>query len=410
MATPTMWEQILRAGSTECVLVGWGSGKTFQAVYPLAPLPLAYTVEYVDRAKIGQTVAGVPVRGVDALSELDPRLSFVVVYSNYFNECRRQVGSLCDVPAIPAFDPSTIGRVRTLLEVSACDRPQPRQGDSPHAIVIQGPLVAGTSEAVIRSYRAQFPDADIVLSTWRDSPPVLVEQMSGYVDEVVLSDAPAHGGVQNRNLQLVSTRRGVEAAMARGAQRILKTRTDMALLSPNLLARLDGLLEQADPGPARRYGLRNRLVVPQTFTRAYLPYHCSDLMMYGEAEDLLRFWSAPHDSRQFTITPPITATIGEAARSMMFAESWLSCHFCRTIDRPLDFTLTEWWRLLGELMIVVDDSWCGLLWAKQAITGVASHLNWRLVGHDHWRAMANGEVPAGFDPDFAIDSLRICDL
>ena len=74
--------------------------------------------------------------------------------------------------------------------------------------------------------------------------------------------------------------------MALGARSILKTRTDLAILGESVFEQAERWLQNFDPARARRFGLRNRLIVPSSYTRKYLLYHPSDLAMVGAAEDM----------------------------------------------------------------------------------------------------------------------------
>ena len=84
------------------------------------------------------------------------------------------------------------------------------------------------------------------------------------------AERPACAGIQNRNYQIVSTRAGIERAIGGGAETILKTRTDLAILTPSIFEQGRWWLDRVGNRAARDAGLRERLIVPSSFTRKYL--------------------------------------------------------------------------------------------------------------------------------------------
>jgi hypothetical protein len=245
-----------------------------------------------------------------------------------------------------------------------------------NAIVVQGPVLPGITARALGAMSALYPRDLLVLSTWADTDPDLLAAVAPLIDDVVLSARPATPGVQNRNYQIVSTRAGIERAIARGARRVLKTRTDLAVLEPDLFARARWSTHQLASAPAKCAGLHDRLIVPSTFTRKYLLYHPSDLVMLGDARDLLLYWSAPLDPRGGTLLSDDWIDQPVAAVNMAGhpAESYLGGQFCRQLGRPMPGTLADSWAFYRDLFVVVDNDWFGLLWFKHlAIPDAAVH-------------------------------------
>src|SRR5215467_664391 len=159
-----------------------------------------------------------------------------------------------------------------------------------NTIVVQGAVTRGVTVQALRILTALNPDNLVLLSTWDDTDPELLAEVASIADDVITSAPPRVAGVQNRNRQIVSTRAGIERAIALGARSILKTRTDLAVLGQSVFEQAERWLGNFDAKTARRFGLQNRLVVPSSYTRKYLLYHPSDLVMLGAAEDMAQFW------------------------------------------------------------------------------------------------------------------------
>src|SRR3546814_1546166 len=92
--------------------------------------------------------------------------------------------------------------------------------------------------------------------------------------------------------------------------------------------------------------LDDRIVIGDTYLRKYIPYHPSDLFMYGSLGDLQRMWSAsPLDERPNIVDELVlqldTVSISEVARRCDLAENHVCIHWLKAIGRPMDFTVAD---------------------------------------------------------------------
>ena len=378
--------------------VGWGTGSAFEYFHARHPLKLAYSVDN-EPTKWGTERNGVPIVGPDTLRSEDPLRTLVVVYSMAWREILPQLSRMGFQRAVPAgalfgllADPAgrdRLARADTLSRRQVTRRPLTRR-----AIVVQGPIVPEVTRYALSVTSAQHPRDLIVLSTWRETPEDLLADVAPHVDEIVLNDAPAVPGIQHRNYQLVSTRAGLECARAAGATEVLKTRTDGVHVSPVLFDAAAALAQRFAPSAARALGLHGRIIVPQSFTRTYVPYHASDLMMLGSIEDLLAFWSSPLDLRAGTARDfyPATVSLCDVALDGRAPESYFGVHYCRHVGRPVRGTVHDSWAYYRDLFTVVDNDWFGLLWLKNVSMPEARLKGGprRLVDHRFWRRLVAG--------------------
>lgn len=166
------------------------------------------------------------------------------------------------------------------------------------SVVIQGAVQRETTD-LLRSIRRFLPEAEIILSTWKNSNVVgfAVDQIVFNQDPGAISGCIDTSRKFNLNRQIISSTAGVEAATR---PFILKCRSDMELLGT-------GFLDFWEEYPERdhRYTLaEHKIIVPALYTikgefsevegRLHpTPYHISDWYAFGLKEDILQFCSAP---------------------------------------------------------------------------------------------------------------------
>jgi hypothetical protein len=398
--------------SRASTIVGWGTGSVFDYFHGLHPIRLDYLVDN-DRRRWGQQCRGVEVAPPARLAAERPDTAVVIVYSSAWPDIQAQAAGLCGAPAVPASavfaDASVRAQLAGLDALAAA--PARRSPSSRDTIVVQGPVLAGVTARVLRALSALHPHDPIVLSTWAGTDPALLDAVRPAVDEVVLSSPPACDGIQNRNRQIVSTRAGIRRAVRLGARMVLKTRTDVAVLDGSVFDRARRHLARFDARAARARGLRDRLIIPSAFTRRFLLYHPSDLVMLGHAADMEQYWSAAVDDRQGDLLSEgrVDRPLAEVCLDGHPAESYLGVQFNRTIGRPVDGTLADSWDFYRDFFAVVGHDWFDLLWLKNlAVPDLSLRLGPRqLVTPVFWDQLEAGErPPVGDECDPARVTLR----
>jgi hypothetical protein len=374
-------------------LVGWGSGSVFEYFQGLHPVRLDYLVDN-DSTRWGQTHRGVEIVSPQRLRSDDRASTFVVIYSSAWPDIQRQLaglGRFASLPASAVFaDAAARARLAEAERIAATAQPRPAPR-SANAIVVQGPVVPAITARVLQVMTARNPDAHVVLSTWQDTDRALLDEARAIADDVVVSPRPAHAGIQNRNCQIVSTAAGISRAIALGATTILKTRTDLAVLATSPFAQARWLLDRLDATAPRAAGLRDRLIVPASYTRKFLLYHPSDLVMLGAASDLAQYWSAPLDPRGGSLLSPdwMDLPVSQTNLAGNPTESYLGVQFCRSTGRRVAATLADSWAFYRDFFAVVDNDWFDLLWFKNlSIPDAATRRGVRqLVSHQFWQRL-----------------------
>ncbi|MCG8653851.1 MAG: WavE lipopolysaccharide synthesis family protein, partial [Pirellulales bacterium] len=166
-------------------------------------------------------------------------------------------------------------------------------------------------------------------------------------------------GPAHLNHQILSTRRGIAEAEQFGVDYVLKTRSDTRLHSPHIADFLTGMV-RAFPF-SKGCGQQERIAVLDYATRLYMPYHPSDILMFGRAADLKQYWSAPLCGPEVEMDLP--NTIGRWINESI-PEIILCRHYFEQLSIPLDGTLDQWWQLLADHFVVVDRASLGFFWPK----------------------------------------------
>jgi hypothetical protein len=270
-------------------------------------------------------------------------------------------------------------------------RPLVRRPTHPRAIVVHGAVLPSVTAFALRVTAITHPYDRLVLSTWEDTPRESIAEIEPFVDDLVLSAAPVMAGIQDRNKDIVSARAGIMCARERGATVVLTSRTDFAILDPNVFSAAVVLEARYPARAARTHSLRGRIIVPSAFTRKYLLYHPSAIAMLGATDDLLRYWSAPLDARTGELESDgrDEVTLRDLGLEGNPTECYLALQFCRQIGWPVRGDVLDSWALYRDLFAVVDHDWFDLVWLTHpAVPDLDVKYGPRqLVTHAFWRRL-----------------------
>ena len=157
---------------------------------------------------------------------------------------------------------------------------------------------------------------------------------------------------------------GDSAAAARHAVDFtLKTRTDTRLYAANVGDFLAGLVRAfplASPTVGAG-GQRGRLIALDLSTRRYVPFHLSDMLMFGFREDMQSYWSRTELGPDIVLEHP--RRFGDYLRDPI-PEVLLCQDYLRRTGYLGPASIAAWWRLLGNRFIVVDRPMLEFFWPK----------------------------------------------
>lgn len=231
-------------------------------------------------------------------------------------------------------------------------------------IVVQGPLEHRSEFTLnaVRSYRAQYPGAQVFVSTWDTENPLHLRSFERAGAHVITSEIPANGGIYNHNLQMTSTAAGVLAVREAGLEYCLRSRSDQRLYGSGAVPAMWAALQAF---PLTRGGLeaRGRIVTTSLDTFRYRLYGISDQLHFGYTSDIAQFWDGFQDDRGPDWTHPTPKTLREQALLRL-----TEVHFCtRYLEQMgwrLAWTLEDSWSAFRDCFIVLDASSLDLFWPK----------------------------------------------
>lgn len=191
------------------------------------------------------------------------------------------------------------------------------------SVVVQGAIDLANTSLCLNQLRKSFPEAEIILSTWKDSP------VSELAYDVLIENQDPGGircrhAVDNTNRQIVSTRNGV---MRASRKFILKIRSDCFMKSAKLL-------EYWNMYPERNSQFKwfdHRVIIPSLYSKRFLdinsriptPFHFSDWLQFGEANDIKKIWDIEEvDSRIFA-----DYYSEKKYRGNKLQRRWLNCQY-----------------------------------------------------------------------------------
>jgi WavE lipopolysaccharide synthesis len=238
------------------------------------------------------------------------------------------------------------------------------------AILVRGLFDPFFTKLLIRQLKLNYPHVPIVLSTWKGTPEKVIKKLN--IDHLILSEEPKIAGQGHRNYQITSVVTGLKWLKENGFKRVLVQRTDQILFQKDLFTKFNRLLKQY---PTNFIGLKSRIIVSDTYFRKYIPYHPSDMFMYGNIEDLLLFWDAPYDMRTENELPEDVQKLLkkrninekdmlEIAKNKTYPEVYFFINLLEKLNYKLDYSLEDWWRLVSDIFIIKDLNWWKFFWYK----------------------------------------------
>ncbi len=229
------------------------------------------------------------------------------------------------------------------------------------AIVLQGPVVEldDLTYETVKLYRTTMPRCDLIVSTWDNVDPETKERIESLGATVLTSQKPEQSGPHHLNFQIASTARGIQEAKRLGCHYVMKTRVDTRIHMADADQFCRDLLAQFPIHSSDEQS--SRFVTMDFATRLYVPYHPSDMMMFGSIDDMAQYWSPDLCSpdQSFEVCEGFGDMLGQSIPEVVLCTRYL-----RSLGIELTGELDHWWSILGERFIVVDREMIGQFWPK----------------------------------------------
>lgn len=229
-------------------------------------------------------------------------------------------------------------------------------------IVIQGPIVKENDFTLetCKIYKKIFNNSEtIILSTWDTEDKKYLKNFESIGVKVLLSKAPDFAGRANLNYQILSTMKGLEEGEKLGCEYAIKTRTDQRFYSTNLSRDLFNLLKIYPPSP--NYNMHSRLVALSFNSFKYRYYGISDMFLFGNTQDMLKYWNSPLDTKKYEEYKIIKQ---KDLWQQYCSETYIASHFLKNIGVTPEFTLKHTWKIYKDLFIFIDKEILDMYWPK----------------------------------------------
>ena len=231
------------------------------------------------------------------------------------------------------------------------------------AIIIQGPIQEKFIflKNTLNIYKKIFKNSIIIISTWENEDKNLINSLKDENIFILFSNEPQNKTLFNIDHQIISTNKALKFAQEKGIKYSLKTRADIRIHKNNLETFLISLIKTF---PAKKNGLINsRIIVPSLITFKYRLYSLSDIVLFGETADLLKYFkneSFKDGLKMFGLDE--TNLIKDF--TPVVAEIFLCSRLVKNINGQVFWSLDDWWNSLRDYFCIIDNSALDLFWYK----------------------------------------------
>jgi len=232
-------------------------------------------------------------------------------------------------------------------------------------IVVQGPLLVrgDLTLKICESLASNYPSVPIILSTWPIADKSYFERFRDLGIKVQICTPPTYPGLGNINLQITTTKEGIEIAQKLGCEFVLKMRTDTWFSESDFLDYLceEFLLESS------RYECEP-IIVTSFNTSKVREFSINDQIQFGRISNLMLFWNPPLDMRSEEDLPfPLNSEEPTKHSQNRLAEVWLVTHYLESQRINYEFTQQSYLEVIAKYFVVIDESILGMVWHKAVL-------------------------------------------
>ena len=149
--------------------------------------------------------------------------------------------------------------------------------------------------------------------------------------------------------------------MSHNAKYSIKTRADVRINKSNLETFFISLIKTF---PVKSNSLiKSRIVVPSLITFKFRIFSLSDIVMFGETDDLLQYFDLElfrDGLKKFDLNEKKLLK----NETPVVAEIFLCARFLNKLDNSINWNLESWWDSLKNYFCIIDNSSLDLFWHK----------------------------------------------
>jgi hypothetical protein len=262
------------------------------------------------------------------------------------------------------------------------------------AIIIQGPIQDKFFflKNTIEIYKKIFPNSSIIISTWENENINLINTLKKENIFILFNKEPTKS-LSNIDHQIYSTNSALKFAKEIGAKYSIKTRADIRINKNNLETFLLSLI-RTFPAKKNNY-IKSRIIVPSLITFKYRIYSLSDIVMFGETEDLIKYFDKEtfaEGLKKFNLNENNLLK----NETPIIAEIFLCSRFVNNLEGKISWELDNWWATLKNYFCIIDNSSLDLFWYKYDWEYEYRYLRTysgkfaRAIDFQDWLALYNG--------------------
>ena len=234
--------------------------------------------------------------------------------------------------------------------------------DEKIAIIIQGPIQEKFDflKNTLEIYKKIFKNSINIISTWKTEN---IEKLNTLKDEnvhILFNDEPEKSQ-SNIDHQIFSTNIALKFAINHNAKYSIKTRADVRLNKSNLETFFISLIKTF---PVKSNSLiKSRIIVPSLITFKFRIFSLSDIVMFGETNDLLQYFDLElfkNGLKKFDLNEKKLLK----NETPVVAEIFLCARFMNKLDNSINWNLESWWDSLKNYFCIIDNSSLDLFWHK----------------------------------------------
>lgn len=235
--------------------------------------------------------------------------------------------------------------------------------DEKIGIVIQGPIKHNFNflKNTLKIYEKIFKNNLIVISTWDSEDFKKIKNLSSDNVKIIFNKEPCKS-TSNIDHQTFSTYTGLKYLQEKKIQYVLKQRADTRINQNNLETFLISLIKSF-PINDKELARNSRIIVPSINTYKYRLYSLTDIVMFGEINDLINYF----DKEAFHLS---IKKFGLNKNSILInhtpvvAEIFLCARYLEKFNKKNDWNLENWWAALRDYFCVIDNATLDLFWFK----------------------------------------------
>jgi hypothetical protein len=251
------------------------------------------------------------------------------------------------------------------IEVNQYNEPY-EQGDI-ISIVMQGPIIKKNNFTyeTLKLYKSNFPNSIVIFSTWEGINSSDANIIRDLGVDLILNKYPKAFGPGNINLQIVSTSVAIKQAKDLGAKYVLKCRSDQRIYNKNIFKYLLSLLDQFPVKFDSNFIQKKRIIGASMNTFKYRMYGMTDMLNFGQIDDMLNYWDANLDTRE-NIKEEITKSHIHPYDFAKYnvCEVYLTTLFLKKNGVDINWTLDDSLEKYAKHFCIINQETLDLYWGK----------------------------------------------